>query len=142
MVCWEAMPFRNYRVGIDYAHNTVYLDRLTNAQTSDQNVVGLTLRPEPDGRYTVVAVVDYKGKPSVPDVKPGDVLVGVDGAPATGATLGQVWSLLGGSPGQTRSLTLERDGKRFTVDAPIHRFLTAQGIRDPPQAVQKIPKRK
>jgi hypothetical protein len=135
--------FRNYRVGIDYAHSTVYLDRLTNAQPSDPNVVGLTLRPDPDGRYTVVAVVDYKGNSSVPEVKPGDVLLGVDGAPATGATLGQVWSLLGGSPGQTRSLILERDGKRFTVDAPIRRFLAAQGIKDPPAGtVQKIPKKK
>jgi hypothetical protein len=135
--------FRNYCVGIDYAHSTVYLDRLTNAQPSDLNVVGLTLRPDPDGRYTVVAVADYKGNPSVPEVKPGDVLLGVDGAPATGATLGQVWSLLGGSPGQTRSLILERDGKRFTVDAPIRRFLAAQGIKDPPAGtVQKIPKKK
>ena len=60
----------------------------------DVDVVGLTLRPEPDGRFTVSAVLDFDGKPAVPDVKSGDVLLGVDGAPATGATLGQVWSLL------------------------------------------------
>jgi C-terminal processing protease CtpA/Prc len=59
-------------------------------------------------------------------VRIGDVLLGIDGAPATGATLGQVWSLLGGTPGQTRTLTLERDGKRFTEDAPVRRFLTAE----------------
>ncbi len=117
--------FRNYRVGIDYAHSTVYLDQATNTPASDVSAVGLTLRPEPDGRYTVLAVVAYQGKPAVAEVKPGDVLLGVDGAPATGATLGQVWSLLGGTPGQTRALTLERDGRRFTVDAPIHRFLAA-----------------
>jgi hypothetical protein len=135
--------FRNYRVGIDYTHSTVYLERLTNAQSSDQNVVGLTLRPESDGRYTVVAVVDYKGKPSVPEVKPGDFLLGVDGAPATGATMGQVWSLLGGTPSQTRSLTLERDGKRFTVDALVHPFLAARGSKDhPAKTAVRIPKTK
>jgi C-terminal processing protease CtpA/Prc len=62
----------------------------------------------------------------VPDVKSGDVLLGVDGAPATGATMGQVWSLLGGTPGQVRTLTLEREDKRFTVAATVRRFLAAE----------------
>ena len=113
---------RQYVVGIDYANSTVYLQR-TSTAAPDMDVVGLTLHPESDGRYTIVGVADFNGKPSAPDVKAGDVLLGVDGAPATGATMGQVWSLLGGTAGQTRSLTLERDGKRFTVDAPVRRFL-------------------
>jgi hypothetical protein len=111
------------RVGIDYAHNTLYLERTTGASPPDMDVVGLMLRPGPDRRYTVIGIADYDGKPSVPDAKRGDILLGVDGAPATGATMGQVWSLLGGAPGQTRTLTLEREGKRFTVDAPVRRFL-------------------
>jgi hypothetical protein len=111
------------RVGIDYAHSTLYLEKTGRSSMSDLDVVGLMLRPEPDRRYTVVGVADYDGKPSVPDVKAGDILLGVDGAPASGATMGQVWSLLGGTPGQTRTLTLERDGKRFTVEAPVHGFL-------------------
>lgn len=118
---------RNYRVGIDYAHQQVYLDRVGRNIGEVVDGVGLTLHPEPDGRFIVLAVLDVNGKPSVPEVKPGDVLVGVDGAPATGATLGQVWSLLGGTPGQVRTLTMERDGKRFTVDAPVRRFLDAAG---------------
>jgi hypothetical protein len=118
--------FRNYRVGIDYSHGAVYLDTVAHSAAPDMDVVDLTLHPEPDGRYTVLAVPDVDGKPAVTEVRTGDVLVGIDGAPATGATLGQVWSLLGGTPGQTRSLTLERDGKRFTVDAPVRRFLTAE----------------
>jgi PDZ domain len=122
--------FRNYRVGIDYSQSVVYFDRIANSPASDLSVVGLTLRPEADGRYTVTAVVDFDGKPSVPEVKPGDVLLGVEGAPVTGATLGQVWSLLGGSPGQAHSLTLEREGKRFTVEAPVHRFLAGQSRKD------------
>jgi hypothetical protein len=113
------------RVGIDYAHSILYLERTTRTAAPDMDVVGLMLRPEPDRRYTVIGVADYDGKPSLPDVKPGDLLLGVDGAPATGATMGQVWSLLGGTPGQTRALTLEREGKRFTLDAPVRRFLPA-----------------
>jgi hypothetical protein len=37
--------------------------------------------------------------------------------------MGQVWSLLGGEPGQTRKLTVERDGKRSTIEATVRRFL-------------------
>lgn len=111
------------RVGIDYAHTTLYLEPTAHGSVPDMDVVGLTLRPGPDRRYTIVSVADYQGKPSVPDVQPGDFLLAVDGAPATGATMGQVWSLLRGAPGQTRTLTLERQSKRFTVDAPVRRFL-------------------
>ena len=118
-----ANAFVDYRVGIDYAHSSLYLQRTLTKSAPDLDVVGLTLRPEPDEKYTIVGVADYNGKPAVPDVKVADVLVGVDGAPATGATMGQVWSLLGGTPGTTRMLTLERDGKRFSVDATVRRFL-------------------
>jgi hypothetical protein len=128
--------FRNCRVGIDYAQQTVYVDVVGKNAAPDMDVVGLTLRPEPDGRFTVLSVLEIDGKLAVPEVKAGDVLVGVDGAPATGATLGQVWSLLGGTPGQARTLTLERAGKRFTVDAPIHRFLEAKNA-----AAVKSPRR-
>jgi len=93
---------RQYLVGIDYAHSVVYLQRTSVTSPPDMDGIGLTLRPELDGRYTVAGVVELDGKPSVPDVTSGDVLLAVDGAPVPGATMGQVWSLLGGSPGQTR----------------------------------------
>jgi len=87
--------------------------------------------------------VDYNGKPSVADVKPGDVLLGMDGAPVTGATMGQVWSLLSGTPGQTRALTLDREGKRFTIDATVRRFLTEKSSKDhATKTTQKVSKKK
>jgi hypothetical protein len=115
--------FRNCRVGIDYAHQTAYIDIVSHNAAPDMDVIGLTLRPRVDGHFIVSAVLSIDGKSTVPDVKSEDVLVGVDGAPTTGATLGQVWSLLSGTPGQSRALTLERDGKLFTVNAPVRRFL-------------------
>jgi len=71
----------------------------------------------------VIGVPDYEGKPAVAEVKAGDVLVAIDKVPAKGSTMGQIWSLLGGDPGETRMLTLERDGKQFTVNATVRRFL-------------------
>jgi hypothetical protein len=123
-----ANALRGLRVGIDYAHGTVYLEAAGGAPGADMNVVGLTLRPEPDERYTVLGVIEIDGKSAVPGVKPGDVLLGVDGAPVTGATMGQVWSLLGGAPGQVRKLVVERAGQRMTVEAAVREFLTAPAI--------------
>ena len=113
----------NYRVGIDYVHATVYFEERGSYVAPGIDVIGLTLRPELDGRYTVIGVPDYAGKPAVPEAKAGDLLVAIDKVPAKGSTMGQIWSLLGGDPGETRVLTLEREGKQFTVNATVRRFL-------------------
>lgn len=128
-----ANALTGFRVGIDYANSMFYLEGTGRASTPDMDVVGLMLRPQPDKRFMVVGVAEYEEKPSVPEVKPGDFLLGVDGAPATGATMGQVWSLLGGTPGKKRTLMFEREGKRLTVDAPVRRFLpsTAAPAKSP-----------
>ncbi len=113
-----------YRVGLDYAHSAVFLHKTTKTSAPDLDVIGLVLRPEPDGRYTVLGVADFAGKPSVPEVKPGDVLVAIDKVPAAGATMGQIWSLLGGRPGDVRMLTFDRAGNQFTVKTTVRRFLS------------------
>jgi S1-C subfamily serine protease len=113
----------NYKVGIDYAHSAVYFEQVSKYAAPGIDVVGLVLRPEVDGKYTIIGVPNYEGKPAVADVHVGDRLISVDGGRATGATMGQVWSLLEGSPGTVRTLVLERDGKQFTVKAPIREFL-------------------
>jgi hypothetical protein len=120
----------NYRVGLDYAHSMVYFDigRLVNIP--DFDVVGLTLRPEDDGRFTVLGVADYDGKTSVEGVQPGDYLVAIDGNPITHFTMGQVWSLLQASPGQQRELALERGGRKFDAAATVQTFLEEQPEED------------
>jgi len=119
--------FLNYRVGLDYAHSLVYFDigRLFNFPEFD--VIGLILRPEDDGRFTVLGIADSGGSPSVPTgpggVQSGDTLLAVDSIPARGVTMGQVWAMLGGTPGQERRLTMERAGKTFVVLARVQHFL-------------------
>jgi hypothetical protein len=117
----------NYRVGLDYAHSAVYFDIGRTFKFPDFDVIGLILRPEDDGRFTILGVADYDGKPSVPQgqegVQAGDHLVAVDGIPVPSSTLGQVWSMLGGSPGKERTLTIERGGKQLTVIAEVRHFL-------------------
>ena len=117
----------NYRVGIDYAHSTVYFEFGRMFSFPDFDVIGLTLRPEDDGRFTILGVADFEGKPSLPagpdGVQAGDHLVAVDNIPVGGSTLGQVWNMLGGTPGQERRLTIEHGGRQFTVAAKVQHFL-------------------
>jgi hypothetical protein len=121
LVASEAL--QNYRVGLDYAHSMVYFDIGRLATLPDFDVVGLILRPEDNGNYTILAVADFDGKPSVDGVQAGDRLVAVNNIAVTGATMGQVWSALGGTLGQERKLTMERAGKQFDVMATVRHFL-------------------
>jgi hypothetical protein len=117
----------NYRVGLDYAHSTVYFEIGRMFNFPDFDVIGLILRPEDDGRFTILGVAELGREPSVPSgpdgVQTGDHLVAVDGIPAAGSTMGQVWAMLGGTPGQERRLTIERGGRQFAVTARIQHFL-------------------
>ena len=117
----------NYRVGLDYARSTVYFDIGSTFRAPDFDVIGFTLRPEDDGRFTILGIADFDGKPCVPGppdgVQIGDHLVAVDGIPVSDSTMGQVWSLLEGTPGQERKLRIERDGKQFNVVAHVQHFL-------------------
>jgi hypothetical protein len=117
----------NYRVGLDYARSTVYFDIGSTFRAPDFDVIGFTLRPEDDGRFTILGIADLDGKPSVPappnGVQIGDHLVAVDDIPVPDSTMGQVWSLLEGTPGQERKLRIERNGNQFDVVAHVQHFL-------------------
>jgi len=117
----------NYRIGLDYTHSTVYFEFGRTFNFPDFDVIGITLRPEDDGRFTILGVVDFDGKPSVPldsdGVQPGDHLVAVNDIPVRGSTMGQVWNMLGGTPGQERKLTIEHSGRQFTIAARVQHFL-------------------
>jgi hypothetical protein len=122
-----ASALLNYRVGLDFSHSIVYFEFGRMFSFPDFDVIGLTLRPEDDGRFTILAVAEFEGKPSVPSgadgVQAGDHLVAVDNIPVSGSTLGQVWAMIGGTPGQERKLTIERGGRQFVVMAKVQHFL-------------------
>lgn len=137
--------FRDFRVEIDYAGGAVWFERGTESDEGgggpggsggpavagagaepgghDLDLVGLALRLEADGRYTVVGVPSRDGRSVVAGVEPGDVLLSVDGFEAAGATMGAVVDALRGQPGEVRVLTLERAGARFRVEARVERLL-------------------
>ena len=113
----------NYRVGLDYTRSTVYFDLGRTYKFPDFDLAGLVLRPEGDGRFTVLDVAEFEGKPSVDDARAGDLLLAVNDVPVTGSTMGQVWSMLSGKPGDEKKLTIGRAGKEFSVLATVRHFL-------------------
>ncbi len=129
----------NYRVGLDYAHSAVYFEIGSTFRFPDFDVIGLILRAEDDGRFTILGVADYDGKPSVEGVTANDHLVAVDGIPVRGSSMGQVWLMLGGTPGKERTLTVERDGKEFKVVARVQHFL---GEATPAEEKKEVSRKK
>ncbi|HEX4851343.1 MAG TPA: PDZ domain-containing protein, partial [Puia sp.] len=87
------------------------------------DVVGIILRPETGGQYSILGIADNQGKSSVPGIKVGDVLIAIDNRPVTGLTMGAVWDMLKGEPGSIRTLTIDRGQSRFKVKVKVQRFL-------------------
>ncbi len=115
--------FKAFRVEIDYANNAVYFEKSADFDSHDMDIVGLTLRPEPDDTYSVIGIAKKNGKLVVDGVEPGDLLLQVDNLKITGATMGTVVDALRGRPGDIRVLVLERNGKKFKIEARVVRVL-------------------
>lgn len=116
--------FLNCRLTIDYTAGAVYLEMGPSADATDTDVVGVTIRPEADGNYTVVGVAEKDGKPVVDGLEPGDVLARIGDFVVKGSTMGPVVDALRGKPGDVITITIERGGKSLTVDAAVRRHLS------------------
>ena len=117
-----ANVLKGFRIEVDFANKTTYWEAGPAPDPFDLDIVGLNLRPDADGGYTVAAVAVKDGKPSVEEVRPGDRLISVDGHDTAGSAMGAVVDSLRGTPGTERTLVLERGGQRFTVKARAMRF--------------------
>ncbi len=115
--------FESCRVEIDYFNSAIYLMQSQPTSDDDMCLVGLTLRPEEDGSYSVLGVSLNEGKPGVEEVQTGDKLLQIGNFKTRGATMGTVIDALRGKPGDTKILMLERCGKSFIVNAQVLRYL-------------------
>jgi hypothetical protein len=115
--------FKNFRVDIDYPNSAIYFEKGGDPDIHDMDIVGLTLKPLDDGRYMVIGVVLKDGTPKSGEIASGDILLKIGDLKTTGATMGTVVDALRGKPGDKRILTLERDGRTFTLEAAVERIL-------------------
>jgi carboxyl-terminal processing protease len=75
--------------------------------------VGMTIQPQPmpDGKTRVVVLYPFEGTPSYKaGIRPGDVILTIDGKSAEGMDSAAVASLLKGPKGTHVSVTMEREG--------------------------------
>jgi hypothetical protein len=111
-----------FRLEIDFPGQMTWWQAGPAPARRDLDIVGLTLRPESDGSFAVAGVVSRSGRPMVEGVEPNDKLLRVDGLDVTNVAMGTVIDALRGTPGTTRTLLLERAGKRITVQATVVRL--------------------
>ncbi len=75
--------------------------------------VGMTIQPQPDGnaKTKIVVLYPFEGTPSYKaGIKPGDVIISVDGKPTDGMDSAGVANLLKGSRGTHVAVTITREG--------------------------------
>lgn len=118
-----ANVLKNFRVTFDFPQRTIYFERGTKVDFYDLNQVGITLERH-DGQqgYFIAGIAVKVGQPTVDGVVVGDKLVKINDLDVSNATRGAIFSALHGNPGDTRVLTLERNGKQFQVTAKVTAF--------------------
>ncbi len=112
-----------FRIEIDYASGITYFEQHAQPDQHDMDLVGLTLCPQRDGTYSIVAVSDRNDPHVLQSVRVGDILLQVDALKVTGLSLPQVVDALRGEPGHMHLLLLERDGALLAVNVPTARIL-------------------
>lgn len=111
-----------YRVEIDFPNAMTYWQAGPASDANDLDIVGLTIRVEHGGVFTIAGVVAKNGVPAVAGVKPGDTLVSIGSLVTGGARMGDVIDALRGTPGEIRSLVVRRDGTLIPVEAKVIRL--------------------
>lgn len=117
-----ANVLRGFRLEVDYSSQMSYWEPGPPSEATDLDIVGLTLRPEADGSYSVAGIVRQNGVPAVQGIEPGDVLRRIGSLDTDGATMGTVIEALRGQPGEPRLLVVERGGERHEIEAVVTRF--------------------
>ncbi len=112
-----------FRIEIDYANGVTYLEKKATPNKNDMDLAGLTLRPQSDGTYVIAGVSQQYNKEILEAIHSGDRLIKVDKLEVKDAPLVKVIDALRGKPNEKRALVFERDGKQFTVAAPVLRIL-------------------
>lgn len=110
-----------FRLTIDYPNQMTYWLKQSEPDTHDLDQVGLTLQSD-RGAFFVAAVATRNGKPTVDSVLPGDKLIRVGALDTRNATWGAIYEAMHGSPGETRSLTIERNGHQITIATKVTAF--------------------
>lgn len=100
----------------------LYLEQMHNAYVG----IGITITPAEDGSGLLVTQVNQGGSAEEVGMKPGDVIVEIEGHSAAGMATTQARDLVRGEEGTQVKLAVRRDGERIdltitrkTVETPV-----------------------
>lgn len=114
---------RSFRVEIAYGEGAVYLEQGARVEEHDLDTVGLVLAQQDGERPLIVGVCSSAADEVKAAIRPGDRLLAIDGARVEGVPLADIIPLLGGRPGDARTLVIERKGTFITVRSTVSRIL-------------------
>ena len=116
-----ANVLHSFRLTIDYPKHVSYWSAQSALDPHDLDQVGLTLTYK-HGSYFVAGIATQDGKSTVENVQVGDKLLQIGDMPTSTSSWGSVFTAMHGRPGESRTLYLERNGKKFTSRATVTRF--------------------
>lgn len=93
--------------------------------THELDGVGLSIGADKRGEFTVLGVCEAAHDATKRLLQKGDVLLAVDGQPVTGLLAHDVALLLGGPPGEARTLVLRRGTADISVQVPTAAILSS-----------------
>ncbi len=115
--------FIDFKVGIDYMNKNIYFEKKRETNLHDLDIIGISLRPEENGNYSVIGIPSKNGVPLVEGILPGDLLIQIDDFQVKDKTMGKIVDALRGKPGEIKNLTLNRNGRIIKLDAKVQSIL-------------------
>lgn len=117
---------RRFTLTLDYPRDRILLEPngLFDAPVREDLSGIFMFRAEGAGLDTIVVSVVAPGSPAEEaDIREGDVLLALDGVPASRLGIAGIFERLRSGPGEMRTLLLERDGTTFEVSMPLRPML-------------------
>jgi hypothetical protein len=112
---------RQFRIELDYAHETAYMSYQQGDRTADLDCVGLIVHVADDGKVLVSGASQRGGVSEIAGLQLGDRLMAINGLKVTGLPLSVILAALSGEIGEVKELTIQRGKQNSTILASVLR---------------------
>jgi PDZ domain len=138
IVGWRVLE--HFCTTFDFPAKKLYLRKLNGANWTDgRDMSGLSL--EKDRAGIRIVETEYESPATAAGCRPGDILTSIDGHPPSDYTLYQLRRLFSVA-GETRKLTLRRDGQPIEAKISLQEYRIFEGEEDLKQAKEAANERK
>jgi hypothetical protein len=107
-----------FDIGFDYPNNRIYLTKPPGAEIDQGLVTTGIIVDEKDGNFNVFRILN--GTPAEESgLKNGDRIVAINGVAVEGKKMQEVYDLLHGQEGDTITVQVDRDGKKYEYNLAL-----------------------